>query len=438
MSFMLKAGFARIDITPPFGTDISGYFRQRLSDGILDPLYLNALAVSNGDDTVVFIAADLIGVAIGHIKKIKAIVTERTGLDAEHIYLGALHQHTATGIYELPKDAPNYAMKDKDYMNVLFRKYADAAKMALDDMSEATMGYGEKETAEPIAFVRRYFGEDGNVYTNPKVEKIVARCAEADNTVRLVRFYRKDAKDIAFVNFSTHPDVIGGNKYSADWPGFVRTYMEKDLGVNAVFFTGCQGDSNHIDFFKPPEERRSPDRYGYAKHMGRVVADAAEAVWDDLTPIEGDDIAVGYEELYERTNAAGAEKYDECKKWYEDYEAGRLDYYPTITERTYNTRIIKLRTAPVFRPLPLTAVRIGGLVVFGFGGEAFTAYGQKIRDMLPGKRVICTVCTNGHQGYLPTAEAFAQGGYEATSSMFPRTLEEDILAGAEKVINRIK
>ena len=34
---MLQAGFARVDITPPFGTMLTGYFALRVSDGIKDP-----------------------------------------------------------------------------------------------------------------------------------------------------------------------------------------------------------------------------------------------------------------------------------------------------------------------------------------------------------------------------------------------------------------
>ena len=35
---MLKVGFSRLDVTPPLGTDISGYFVRRIADGMLDPL----------------------------------------------------------------------------------------------------------------------------------------------------------------------------------------------------------------------------------------------------------------------------------------------------------------------------------------------------------------------------------------------------------------
>ena len=55
---MLKAGFARLDVTPPLGTSITGYFYPRISDGILDPIYLNAIALSDGENTILVIAAD--------------------------------------------------------------------------------------------------------------------------------------------------------------------------------------------------------------------------------------------------------------------------------------------------------------------------------------------------------------------------------------------
>ena len=55
-----KAGFARVDVTPPIGTGLSGYSRVRISDGIKDTLDLNAVAFSDGKNTAVVISADII------------------------------------------------------------------------------------------------------------------------------------------------------------------------------------------------------------------------------------------------------------------------------------------------------------------------------------------------------------------------------------------
>ena len=55
---MIKAGFSRVDVTPPLGSYLSGYFSARYAKGMIDPIYLNAIALSDGNDTAVIIIAD--------------------------------------------------------------------------------------------------------------------------------------------------------------------------------------------------------------------------------------------------------------------------------------------------------------------------------------------------------------------------------------------
>lgn len=432
---MLKAGFARLDVTPPLGAELSGYFYVRHAKGVLDPLELNAVAVSNGTDTVILMAIDFIGIRMNYMDQMKAIITERTGVPADHILIAALHQHTSCCI----ADGRETNLTDKTYLDVLLRKFGDAAQMAIGDLKDASVSVAAQAVAEPIAFVRRYFTADGGVATNPSSKlTLTGRCDEADNTMRLVRFHREGAKDIAILNFSTHPDVIGGEYMSADWPGFTRRFVEKDIpDVSCLFFTGCQGDSNHIDFFKPKDQRMKGERYEHSRYMGRTVADAVVKAWDNTTEVPGDEISGQLTVVYNRTNTVDIEKYDEYKAWYADYEAGKLDPKPHITELAYATRIINLRTSPIFRPVPLTVIRFGDVVLTGFGGEAFTAYGQMTRDLAPGKFVVCAVCANGYEGYLPTEKAFQQGGYESKSSLFTPTLESEILASLKQMMDKL-
>ena len=436
---MLKAGFARLDVTPPLGSDLSGYFYRRLAKGIRDPLYLNAVAIGSGEETIVLMAVDYIGIKLDQNVRIRKLVSERTGLPADHILIAALHQHTSPCIADPEGRAT--ALRDKTFVDVFSRKCADAAVMAIDDMKDATMRTAALEVAEPIAFVRRYFAADGSVQTNPDTAKytLTGRCADADNTMRLVRFCREGANDIALVNFSTHPDVIGGEYFSADWPGFTRKYVEEYIpGVSAIFFTGCQGDSNHIDFFKPKSERlNGGDRYGHSKYMGRTVANAVCAAWEhtEEASTEGGIFAENVV-LYNKTNTEGVDEYDKYKAWQEDHEAGRLGYNPHITELAYASRIVRLRSAPVFHPVPLTVMGVGSVAFVGFGGEAFTAYGTAMRAIAPEKFVVCAVCANGYEGYFPTEEAFAQGGYEAKSSLFTPTLEQEIIAAAKGIFEK--
>jgi hypothetical protein len=59
-----------------------------------------------------------------------------------------------------------------------------------------------------------------------------------------------------------------------------------------------------------------------------------------------------------------------------------------------------------------------------------------MRALAPDKFVVCAVCANGYEGYYPTEEAFAQGGYEAKSSLFTPTLEHEILDAARAVMQK--
>ena len=51
-------GFSRLDITPPLGINLHGYFHQRICEGVLDALEINAIAVKKYNETVVLMTLD--------------------------------------------------------------------------------------------------------------------------------------------------------------------------------------------------------------------------------------------------------------------------------------------------------------------------------------------------------------------------------------------
>ena len=158
---MFKAGFARVDVTPPFGTPLTGYFALRTSDGILDPIELNAVAIQKDDNIALIITGDFMYITEKTATPIRELISKETGLPIENILTQALHQHTTTSIDLSAIDA------DEVYLSVLKRKYCDVAKMAIDDLKDATVSVAEEETATPISFVRRYRMKDGSTRTNP-------------------------------------------------------------------------------------------------------------------------------------------------------------------------------------------------------------------------------------------------------------------------------
>ena len=59
------------------------------------------------------------------------------------------------------------------------------------------------------------------------------------------------------------------------------------------------------------------------------------------------------------------------------------------------------------------------------------------RDLAPDKFVVCAVCANGYEGYLPTEKAFQQGGYESKSSLFTPTLETEIRSALQQMVEKL-
>ncbi|MBE6589477.1 MAG: hypothetical protein E7643_04795 [Ruminococcaceae bacterium] len=431
---MFKAGFSRVDVTPPLGSYISGYFHARYAKGVLDPLELNAAAFSDGENTVLLIIADFIGVDKIHCDLIREKIALRVGIPAEHIMLTALHQHTSVCI---GMKEPN-TRSDVFYMEDVYRKYCDVAQMAINDMAECAPSYAAEETQEPVAFIRRYFMKDGSVATNPgeRRDEILRPCNDADHTVRLLRFRREGKKDIALVNFCTHPDVIGGEYLSADWPGFVRRFVEHDLdGVSCLLLNGYQGDSNHCDFIGGVH-----GGYEHSRHMGRVIADTVLRIWERTKSLKIERVGAAMDLVYNKTRTEGEAEYEKARALLDgDGEAHMKNPLVGITELGRATRIVNIRkSAPIYQKVPVTALALGDTVIVGLGGEPFTHYGVALRERLPNKTVITACCANGYEGYLPTEKAFEEGGYEAVSSPFSPSLEKDCVETAVRLIDEIE
>ncbi|MBR4184136.1 MAG: hypothetical protein IKQ87_00090 [Clostridia bacterium] len=439
---MFQAGFARVDVTPPLGTPLVGYFRARYAEGVLDPIELNALALSDGETKAVVVTADFVLASEPFLSSVRALIAEETGVAEDHILLTALHQHTSINAGYPPREKTLSVFSsypDETYMNILTRKFVDAAKMAIDDLAEATLTASKRETAEPISFIRRFRMKDGSTKTNPGHlnPEIDHPIGEADNTVYFVRFAREGKGDIALVNFGTHPDVIGGSKCSADWPGFARRLTEEDLpGTHCVVVNGPQGDTNHCDVSKPaikePEER-----YANSRRMGRLIADVVVDLWDKAAPVKPGPIRGAIEWNYVLSNTDGIDRIDEYIELSKAYYAKTLDRKLSMAERGAMNRIANMRNIKLFQKVPITVFTFGDVALVGFGGEPFTAYTRAAQAAAPDKFVLCACNANATMGYFPTKEAFDEGGYEASASVFTPVVEEMLNGCVKKLLDEL-
>ena len=433
---MLKAGFARLDITLPLGTGLAGYFSPRPAKGVLDPLYLNAVAMSNGEQTVLVITVDALGIRQMFCKEILSMIEKRTGVPCDHIIINALHQHTS---FVLRPKGGTCALEDTAYIDLLYRKFCDVSQMAIDDMCDSELYVSCTPATQPISFIRRYRMKDGEVVTNPlnSWKDVVEPAGNADNNVRLLRFKRSGKKDIAIVNFATHPDVVGGEYISADWPGFARKFVELNhTDAHCILVNGFQGDVNHWNCQVGPEERGNG--YEYSEKMGRVIADTVNLIWDNGDLHQESDICAKHNIVYNKTRSDGIEDFAIGKEIYEEYlKTQKIPEDAPIKRLPYLRRIYELQSDAVLRSVPVSTIVVGDVAFVGLGGEAFSHYGEAIREAVPEKFILTATCANGFEGYLVTDSCFEEGGYEGTSSPFTPNLEKQCVSAAVDMLKNL-
>ena len=425
-----------------------GYYKPRFTEGVMDELEINALALSCGEDRVVLLSMDHCGMIREVTTDYRKHVSVVTGIPMEAIYIHATHTHTAPFLNQESEDK-----LEQEYYQFVRRKMADAAKLALEDLKPARMGVGVG-LAPGIAFIRRFRMKDGSIRTNPGVNNpdILKPIGEVDERVNVLRFDREGADTLVLVNFADHPDTVGGSKISADWPGFTRRTVEKVLdNTKCIFFNGAQGDVNHVKVHTKDGDLNGmfldfddvSRGYDHARFMGRVVTGGVLQIYDKVKYVDVESIRYKQRTIQVPSNMPAAEDLPEARRIDALHQAGRDEELPytgmmLTTKVAEAARMLRLEHGPESFEMELSGIAIGDVMMLGIPGEPFTGVGRALKDTEGWELVIPTCNTNGKQGYFPMMEAYDEGGYEAGSSNFRAGVAEHIIAEGKALMVELK
>ncbi len=444
----LKAGFGRANINPPMGISIRGYYKPRFAEGILDDIEVNALALQCGDIKTVLITVDHCGIAQELADVYRKAVSEATGVSDENVFISATHTHTAPGLLLETEDE-----LVAEYTKFVERRIADAAKFAVDDLKDAKMGYG-KGCAPNVAFIRRYVMKDGSIKTNPGVNNpdILRPVGEIDESVNVLRFDRVGADTIVFVNFANHPDVVGGSKISADWPGLLRTDVEKIIdGTKCIFFNGAQGDINHVNVHPKAGDLNGmfmdfddvSRGYAHAEYIARVVTGGVLQAYDKVNYVDVDTLISKQNVINVPSNRPDPKDIPEAHRINDLHEAGKDNELPyegmmLTTVVAEAARMVKLENGPDAFDMRLSAIVIGPVALIGIPGEPFGGIGAGLKATGGYDMILPCCLTNGSEGYFPMQDSYDEGGYEARSSKFKAGVAEYIIEQGQKLLKGLK
>lgn len=438
----LRAGFAVEDITPPLGYRMSGYFRERLSTGVKDPLQAKALVLQQDQEVVALVFCDLVGISLDVSTRARNKIADEIGIPASHTAIAATHSHTGPLYFgalrahfrrKAIEQHGHDPYEEADYAAVLVDKLVAAvqtAKAALQPMQLAA-GYAHEDR---LSFNRRFHLKNGTVRFNPGQlnPNIVRPAGPIDPEVGLVSLTPVDGKQpaAAIVSFALHLDTVGGTEYSADYPKHLQEALRKRFGPEFLSFFGIGtcGDINHVDV--SIKGRRS------AEEIGTLLAESVGEQLPKLPPIEHPSLKVLSEHIDaplqqyspDETAAAG-----ELMEQVDDPQVPFLDRVGA-----YKIMALGLREGATI-PAEVQAIRLSDeLAIVTLPAEVFVELGLAIKQGSPFETTLVIELANDAPGYIPTRKAFVEGSYETVNSRVQPGEGERMVETAVRLLNKLK
>jgi hypothetical protein len=435
-----RAGVARVDITPPPGTPMAGYYHERGADGVLDPLYAYALLLEAGEQKAVFVTLDLISVTRQVTDQARSLIGKASGVPPEFIMVSATHAHTGPELAHVGRRGITAGARSRlalEYTEQLPGRITEAVKRALAELRPVKLGTGTSG-CEGLAFNRRYYLRDGTVGWNPgKLNpNIVSPAGTTDTSVHVLYVEpgtggNPQAALATYVNFAMHPDTTGGTKFSADWPGALARILGGYHGTNHITLVanGACGNINHLDFgwdwpnSGPQEQHRIATILGSSvfqayKDLESVKPGALNATSSnvalDLPPVSEHEVAEARKALEETPNDHGA-NFMKLVKAHRALDVADRKGSPLSPE----VQVITLADQVAWVALP---------------GEIFVELGLAIKQSSPFPHTFIVELANENIGYVPDRRSYAEGNYEPESARCAAGSGERLVEAAVKLL----
>ena len=390
----LRAGVAKVDITPTETEGVMVTGHRRMVHGIRDPLRAGVLLLDDGETKAAIVTLDTIFAWDELVALVRPRIEQATGVPGANILVAASHNHSA------PAFEP-----DSAWGRSLVEKLTAAAKQASQQMRPVSIGYTEGR----ITFgINRRKVIDGRavVRLNPE--------GPNDQRVKVLRF--DDGQSLTPLAVMMHavchpcfftwgdkgsqPYPQGYPKMSADFPGEAQTFVEMVYGqqTSALFLQGCAGDIR-------------PNLPGYPYRC----ADEADIQW------------AGRE-------LGGAVVGALARGLVREEREQRATYYPI---RVASSRIM-LPGKEKRLEAELQAIKIGPFLLLTMPGEPMVEYGFKLERAIADRAIpIIVGYANGSVGYIATADAYQVGGYEPTMSPLAPEAEAILLTELGRLADRV-
>ncbi|HTR93009.1 MAG TPA: neutral/alkaline non-lysosomal ceramidase N-terminal domain-containing protein [Trebonia sp.] len=367
-----SAGAAKISITPADLTGLNPMGRSFRS--VRDSIFVRALFVTDGDESCVLVAADLI--EVGDTKDIRARIGAELDVPPANILIAPSHTHNAPRIGLVPPGGKARVPSSESlvYTESVYDAMVAAVREARAAARPAMVGVGRGVVDVNINREQYVDGRWVHGY-NP--------AGPTDKTLAVVRFASASDETIAvLMNYAVHSTVtLGTDELSGDLAGAAADYAETVLGgaAVAVWTSGALGDQGprvSLDELPDPSERDRDMAHEAARAQGMLVGATALRT------------AALIERYTRSAVVSGAERVLACP-------VRRLEVPPGMEQAEVD-----------MVELTLSCIMIGTIAIMGVSGEVTIPNYRALLEASPLADTLLISNANARIGYLPADEDF--------------------------------
>jgi hypothetical protein len=400
------------DVTPPVGHPLCGGWIEPVR-GVDDPLKALGVILLGMGQPVVLCAVDWCALRNEAHEAWRQALAKATHTVAGRVAVQCVHQHNAPFadleaqrlLQAIPGSAPSLDLK---FFDRVVGQVSAAAQDALKRTTPFThIGIGQARVSD-VASNRRILGPDGRVrFTRTSATRDAKVRAEPEGLIdpwlRTLSFWNGEQALVAMHYYATHPmSYYGDGRVSSDFCGLARQRRQQNDGkVFQMYFTGCAGNI-------------TAGKYNDGDHKNRPVLrdrmyDGMVAAWKATRrhPIKEFAWRVEPVTLPPRTEKSFGN--DESRRVMADLKQ--------TAARRNNAAFQLAWLARHRRPIELTCLDLGAAQVLHLPGEPFIEYQLRAQETRKDRFVCVAGYGDDGTGYIPTAEAYLQGGYEPTVAL---------------------
>lgn len=402
----LRAGVARGIITPPKGIYQIGYGnRTKGNIGVHDDLTATCLILSSEEIRLAWVALDLLCLNETIVDQIQ----NNVGADV-FVLISCSHTHSGPIAYA-NQTSPK---KNRQYIQFLVDKITEIINHARKNLIPAKITWAQGEAH--IAINRREKQADGSIEIGINPDGPV------DHSLSTLSVFDENNHRLAtLINYAAHGTVQGPDNrlISADWIGAMRTAVESTLNSPVLFVQGATADLNPQHAWEA-----NAQSWSLVKQQGQAVAEQVLKTLENKYEFSNLPLRIQTKQVWLPLETKVTSKKPPKTYRKKILKLGGLpEWLFFLTDFLLNQRypwLSKIEPIEGYWSIPLriTTVQIGQIAVIAFNAETFTEIGLEIKKHSPFTHTIFASVSNGCIGYLPTAQAHDEGGYEVDTAPY--------------------